>query len=246
MGYKLAPRRFTRIKNFFDQVAYEAYDDVIAYLRIELARSAEFLPTFSNLNGSEIFNDLIRRRESSVLFSNPRITERDMDLEELVDKFYDRFVKRENITYSREDVLVRDIRRELNRWGIKNFKSIRLNDDVVPVNFPLAHQGLFLRAIKPLAFSQKSPISVLDHGAHWRQRLGLLLERGRISPGNVLLAVEPPPIGAEDSMLEAFDVARRDLSTLPFEVIDVCNGDFVNHQVVEFARETPDSRPLFS
>lgn len=246
IGFKLAPRRFTRIRQFFDQVAYDAYDDVISYLQIELGRAAEYLPKFSTMHGSEIFNDVTRRRESSILFSNPRVTEHDIELDDLIDKFYDRFVKRENVTYSREEFLVRDIRRELRRAGINYFKSVKLNDDVVPVSFPLAYQAAELRAIKPLAFSQKSPMSVLDHGAHWRRRLGLLLDRRRISPGNVLLAVEPPPAGADISTMEAFDVARKDLSALPFKVIDVRDGNYVNHDVISFARHSVEAKPFFT
>ncbi|QSR17497.1 DUF3037 domain-containing protein [Novosphingobium sp. KA1] len=246
LAYKLAPRRFPRVKHFFDQIAYEAYDEVIAYLDVELSRATEFLPTFTKMAGGAIFDDLVRRRESSVVFSQPRIVEYHLELDDVVEKLYGRFVKRDVVVSSREELLVKDIRRELRRAGINYFHSIRLNDDVVPVNFPLAFdKGKELRAIKPLAFSQKSPLAVLDHGAHWRKRLGILIDRQRIMPGNVLIAVEPPPPNSDHSMMDAFEFARSELELLPFEVVSACSGQFLNDEVIKFAKQSVSNDPIF-
>lgn len=201
----------------------------------------EFLPaTFGN-EGEAIFSSITERRESSIIFSESRVVQ-GTGLQPTLDRIFNRLIKRDFATAdTAEVVLTRDIRHALHKIGIKQFKSVRLDDNVVPVVFPLAFRGRELRAIKPLAFSQKNPLSVFDYGAHWKRRLEYLLERRKVEEGNVLLAIEPPRDDSDQRMSEAYQTALSELRELPFpvEIGETSRG--VNPTIIDFARESVPS-----
>lgn len=238
LGFELAAKRFTRIRGFFDATVHDAYSTAITSLRIELARATEYLPANFGNNGEAIFASITERRESSVIFSESRVVQ-GQGMQPTLDRIFNRLVKRDFTTAdTAEVVLTRDIRVELRKYGISQFKSVRLNDDVVPVIFPLAYRGLSLRAIKPLAFSQKNPLGVFDYGAHWKRRLEYLLDKRKIEEGNVLLAVEPPRDDADHRMRDAFHTALSELSELPFSVEIGEKDGRVNPKIINFAQES--------
>jgi len=237
VAFELAPKRFQRVRNFFDTSAHEAYGAAIDMLRVELGRVAHYLPAAGGWSGKSLFSEVTRPRESSIVFSEPRAIQSGEALPRIVERLFARYIKREFAApESAESVLTKDIRKALTRNGIKHFKHVRLEDDVVPVTFPLAYRDRTLRAIKPLAFSQRNPLSVFDYGAHWRKRLSYLLERGKIERGNLLLAVEGPGGEADEPMREAYNLALNELTALPFEVVPAEHDGIVDHRVVEFAR----------
>jgi hypothetical protein len=241
IAFELAPKRFVRIKHFFDEGAHNAYAAAIAYLSIELGRAAEYLPLSLNVRASQVFEDLIKPRESSIIFSPARAISTDTSADLLAVKLFSRYVKRESSTpENAEHVLTRDIRMALHTAGLRHFKAAKISDDVVPVNFPLAYDDGALHAIRPLAFSQRNPLGIFDYGAHWRRRLSYLIERGKIKEGNVLLAVNGPNEKTNRSMLEAYGLALEELRRLPFDLVTAENNGVVNEAIVDFAqRVTP-------
>lgn len=236
MRFKLAPRRFPRVKGFFDDNAYKAYEDAVKIMELELSRLTDFLPRIPNFKGVDAFNELVRLRESSVIFSEPRVADFQEDLESVVEKLFNRFVRRDTAIQTREDLLTRNIRRALRSAGVRGFHAKRLEDDLVPVNFPLAFEAETFKAIKPLAFSQKVPLSVLDHGAHWRRRFDILLDKGKLFAGDVLIAVEPPKFDEEGSLTEAYGLALDEVRTLPFQVVEAEDEALVGPEIIEFAK----------
>lgn len=238
LGFELAPKRFPRVRGFFDAAVHEAYGSAISSLQLELARATEYLPANYGNEGDAIFESITERRESSVIFSESRVIE-GQGLQLTLDRLFTRLVKREFATAdTAEVVLTRDIRLALRRYGMRQFKAIRLHDDVVPVVFPLAYKGTALRAIKPLAFSQKNPLSVFDYGAHWKRRIEYLLEKRKVLEGNVFLAIEPPPAGSDHRMGEAFVTAMNELRSLPFPVEIGESAGRVNPKIIDFAQES--------
>ena len=246
MRFRLAPKRFPRVKNFFDESAYKAYEDAISIMELEFSRLTDFLPHFPNFRGADAFNELVKIRESSVIFSEPRLAEVQEDLDEAVERLFGRFVRREAISQTREGLLTRNIRRALKNAGVRGFHSVRLDDDLVPVNFPLAIERGALKAIKPLAFSQKAPLSVLDHGAHWRRRFDILLSKGKLREGNVLIALEPPQLDDEGSLMDAYRLAVEEIRKLPFEVVEAGDADWVQPEIIEFAKRVSGVQWLFN
>lgn len=245
IDFKLAPKRFSRLRHFFDESGYRSYFGAIDLLRVELARISGYLPDLERWDGESAFQDITRNRESSIVFSEPRVTSSELPLKVLVDKLYSRFVKREFSAEDPEIELTRDIRRTLHRNGVHNFKTIKVDDDLVPVTFPLAYQARSLFAIKPLAFDQKSPLSIVDYGAHWNKRLRYLLDRHKIGPHNVLLAITRPSNTTERAVRDAFNLATEELEQLPLHMVDGEVSGVVNPAIVEFARNVTAQPPWF-
>lgn len=243
-SFRLANKRFARIGHFFDPIAHAAYGQAIENLRIELPRILEFVPEVLSRNAEDQFSELFGSRESSVLFSSPRVIKSDLDLSEIVDKLFCRFVQRDfEKSPDPEIALTKDIRHALHKHGIKHFKSLTIPDEIVPVRFPLAHRSQFVSAIKPLAFNQKNPMHVLDYGAHWKKRLSYHLDRKNISDQSVFLAVERPKEYADDLHIEAFELALQELRKLPFQVSELeINGSRLNPDLLDFIDLHPPSQ----
>lgn len=236
IDFQVAPKRFARVRQFFEEKAYSAYARGVEALRVELGRASEYIPTLDYARADQIFSDLIRPRESSIAFSYPRVVQSDQYLGDLTNSLFARFVKREIASDNVEQELTKDIRKSLHRAGVSHFKSLKIDDDIIPVTLPLAHRGRTLRAIKPLAFSQKNPMGVVDYGAHWRKRLSYILEKGDVSEGNVLIAVSAPDQD-DDAMAKAFWLATDELRKLPFTLVNADRSS-INNEIVAFALQS--------
>ncbi|WP_343526590.1 DUF3037 domain-containing protein [Sphingomonas sp.] len=238
IGYQIAPKRFSRIRHFFDEQGYAAYAGAVALLELELGRISEFLPSYGSWDGEQAFNEIVTRRESSIRFSEPRVAQADPPLSHFVAQLYGRFVKRDFSTDTPEVALTRDIRKALKRRHLGFFKQIEIDDEVVSVRFPLAHRGDRLRAIRPLSFGHKRPMAIVDYAAHWRKRLEYLLDRNQITPRDILIATQGPTPDAESAAHHAYRLAKEELGDLPFDVVPgEVDGD-INERIIAFARDS--------
>jgi len=242
--FRLANRRFARIGHFFDPKAHGAYSLAIQNLRIEIPRIVEYLPeaiASHSVSEKDHFWDL---KESSILFSTPRVIRSDLHLTELTNQLFDRFIKRNfEKPEALESALVRDIRQILKRGGLTHFKGISINDDLIPLKLPLGYKNEHLAAIKPLAFDHKNPLHIIDYGAHWKKRLSYHLDKGNLFEGRLLLPLKLPQT-AEGSHRDAFEVSYEDLKELPFDfTVDVGNESSIASDVLDFASRFPPTQP---
>lgn len=246
LEFKLARKRFGRLHDFFGDEAYRAYGSAVDHLRDQLGRYTGPRNMFAPDSANRLFDYLTRPHESSIVFSDPRAVYVDRDLMSLVDVLFARLVMRQR-QEAPELNLIGDIRQALRRHGISSFRAIRVEDDVVPVTFPLAHENGEFRAIHPLVFTQKTPLAVFDHGTMWKKRLGYLLARGKINAGAVLLAIEPPQDVEGSALFSAYEEAIDDLAQLPFESVKGEFAGVVNDRIIQFAAESlPAHRGLFN
>jgi len=238
-AFRLAAKRFGRVKHFFDDLAYDSYRYANGFIRKELERVVKELPLLRSNSDDYYQADFIKERESSVIFSKPRIIKSHEDLEEVTDSLYGRYIGRnfaasENV----EAALTRDLRANLKERGITHFKSLRLDDEVVPVILPLAYRSDHIYAIKPMAFSQKTPLSVFDHGASWKNRFEYLLDKNKLISGSVLLALEPP-MANDSAFQEAYHLVRNELDQLPFDIVVADHSNNMLDSVARFAAKVP-------
>jgi hypothetical protein len=240
--FRLAAKRFGRVKHFFDG-AYESYRRANGYIRKELERAVRDMPLLNDANDQFFYENFSRERESSTIFSAPRIMKATESLQEVADILYDRYIGRNfEVTENVEASLAKNIRENLRARGILHFKTLRLDDDVVPIILPLAHRADEIYGIKPLAFPQKSPLSILDHGSNWKIRFNYLLDKGKLKPHNVLLALAPPK-NFDSSFHEAYEIVKSDLGNLPFNIVVADQSPSSNDLLINFASKTPfDSR----
>ncbi len=238
IDYKIAPRRFARVRHFFDDKGYAAYAGAISLLELELGRLSEFLPHFEEWDAERIFQETIAHRESSIRFSEPRIAQSNLPMSQFIQQLYARFIRREFTADTPEVELTRDIRKALKRRHLGLFKQIEIDDEVMSIRFPLAYQSDRLRAIRPLSFGQKRPMAIVDYAAHWRKRLQYLLDREQIRPRDVLVATQGPTPEAEPAAHHAYHLAKEELRDLPFDVVPGEIGGEVNEAIIDFARNS--------
>lgn len=236
MTFELAPKRFGRIHSFFGAEAHAAFGSAIDHLRLELGRYEGFMALIADRSAKVLFEELTRTRESSILFSPARSILMDASVDYVAKKLFARFVKREH-QENAEQELTKDIRRAFKHFGLKEYKTFRIDDELVPVTFPLATKDHDFRAIKPLAFSQKNSLNIFDYGAHWRRRFEYLLNKGKLKEHGVLIAVEPPQDDSESNLVEAYELAQAELKTLPFDVVVGELGGEVNPAIIDFAMQ---------
>ncbi|CAH0355342.1 DUF3037 domain-containing protein [Sphingobium sp. CECT 9361] len=245
-AFKIARKRFGRLHDFFGDDAYRAYGPAVDYLREELGRLVMYGGLGASREAIQIFNHLTREHESTLVFSEVRTVLFEAGIDELVRSLFARLVMRQ-LQEANDLTLITEIRQALRENGIRSFKAIRLDDDVVPVKFPIANDDGRLRAIHPLAFNQKTPLAVFDHGSLWRKRLSYLLNQNKIDEGAVLLAVEPPENGASRSIQHAFNEAMGEIQSLPFEQVEGQIHGQVNPRIIQFADAVISRRsPLFN
>lgn len=226
--FRVARKRFARIGNFFDSLAHDAYSHAIEGLRIELPRMIEYVPETFSRSAIEQFSDLFGSRESSILFSEPRVIKSGLPLGQLTDDLFDRFVRRDfDKSVDPEAALTKKIRRELHNIGAKHFKSLTLDDEIVPIRFPLGHHGRQTVGIKPLAFNHKSPLHILDYGAYWTKRLSYHINNHNLTEDSVFIPIQGPSNSEDHQFFDAFRLARDELSSLPFETA-IMNSDMAD------------------
>lgn len=244
LQFKLARQRFRRLREFFGDDSYQAYGAAIEHLRIELDQLTQGNGFWSNWEPALAFSHLTRTHESAILFSDERTILTTKPIDEVVDGLFARLVTRQRQEGHDLD-LIRDIRQELRQHGIRSFRAIRMEDPVVPVTFPIAHRNGGIKAIHPLVFTQKSPLSVFDHGALWKRRFNYLLDHNKIGDKSILLAVDPPEVGLSSGLTSAYIEAMNEIRALPFETIPAELNGKVNPRIIEFAAESVPQR-LFS
>jgi hypothetical protein len=242
--FRLAAKRFPRIKYFFDK-AYDSYRKANVYLRDELERAVHEVPLLMSKGDEFFLSHFVREREASIIFSPPRVLKSDDDLSAVSDILYDRYVGRNFETLENVEVrLTKGIRDKLRSHGITHFKTIRLEDDVAPIILPLAYRSNEIYGIKPLAFSQKTPLGILDHGSNWKTRFEYLVDKGRLKPKNILLALDPPH-NEDSSFQEAYEIVKSDLNRLPFQKVVVDQSYLMDQIILDFASKAPlDKRIL--
>jgi len=236
IAYALAPQHSPRIRGFFDTPVHGAYAAAITLLELELSRLKEMVVIDQHL-GRVLFDETIRRRESSIAFGSPGALQSAEPLQAAADRLFGQHVRLSPASPERgEKALTKRIRDALHRRGLEHFKAVRIEDAIVPVEFPFGYRNGTLHAIKPIAFAQKSPLAIFDHGASWRKRFDYLREQAKIEDRHLLIALQPPAPDAGAAIQEAYGRARDELSPLPFDLVEADEGDELNDRVIAFAR----------
>ncbi len=234
LGFQLARKRFARLKDFFGEQAYFSYAAAIDHLRMELSNLIDGDGFRSMREPSKTFDYLTRRHESTVIFSETRRLVSPESLDVVIDDLFSVLVMRQRQD-SHDLSLVREIRQRLVARGIKGFKTIRLEDPIVPITFPLANQFDDIKAIHPVVFSQKTPLGIFDHGVLWKKRLQYHLENNNLTEKSVLIAIDDMGEEIGTSMRGAVSEAISEISSLPFDVVTTSNNENFERKIFEFA-----------
>ena len=222
VDYQLAPNSFKRVNQFFDDLEGKLYKCALTSFEGELKRVKDFCRT---MQGQELINfmtEVTRPREgilifgqlSAILTENPRET-----LADLFDKYIGRNFQHQK--EYREAQMVRALKSNLIK---KLPKAIRYKEDKLDVGYaaytlPLvAKAGNTVKAIKPLAFDQKTTLQLTEHGDRWIARAKHLLNANVIRNENLLFAIEKPK-KKKNEFLEAFDVVYKGMQELDVQIV---------------------------
>lgn len=236
LGYRLARKRFARLKDFFGEQAYFSYAAAIDHLRMELTNLIDGDGFRSMREPGKTFDYLTRRNESTLIFSETRRLVSAESLDVVVDDLFSVLVMRQRQD-SHDLSLVREIRQRLVARGIRGFKTIRLEDPIVPITLPLANNFADIKAIHPVVFSQKTPLGVFDHGVLWKKRLQYHLENNNLTEKSVLIAIDDMGDEIGGSMRGAVSEAISEISSLPFDVVTTSNNQNFERKIFDFAEK---------
>ncbi|MEP7005614.1 MAG: DUF3037 domain-containing protein [Sphingomonas bacterium] len=232
--YKLASRRFRRVTQFFENIEPHVYSESISVLDDKLSRIAD-LSSFRNVDTSELMFDMTISAQSGVIaFSDVRSV-MGQDIKKTVSTLFERLVRRNFDSIPQREVgVAREIRKKLLSHQIKSFRERYIEDDLMPVKMPLVSGGRDIFVIKPIAFDQKTTLSMIDHANLWTDRFKYYISNNVIRRENILIPVERSPISDDPLVDEAFRLSMGKLMELSVGVVDY-NKSSAEHAILEFA-----------
>jgi hypothetical protein len=230
--FKLAPQRFKRVTNFFEEMDREVYKVAINKFKEEMKITQHLAYTRQIKGAVEFFTEITRPRQALVRFSNVRtmITE-DPEIE--LEKLYERYIHRDFVTEQyRENQMVTALKKQINAENIPvKYAEMKMKVGVREFAIPLAgNTEKGLKLIKPLAFDQKRPTQLFEHGETWINRLKALLEEGEVTHQNILL-----PIDASKNIKGERKEALEEVKKL-FEKANIAAVNYEQKEkIIEFA-----------
>lgn len=234
--YKIVPKRFRRVTQFFNTLHPNVFASSITLLQSELDRLSAVFQRSAGDAITVLENFLRQGRESVWTFSDIRALLADAPLEDVLDRLYETYVGRNFINFDYQElIMVREIRAYLRRRSVFDFTERVIEDEIVPVKFPLVSETNGTRVIKPISLSQRTTLGIIDHSATWHDRFRLLIKRNRLTPENVLIPMTGP-VGDDSALQEAFSTAKDEFSNLGVSIVDRSDVD----AVLNFAKRRPE------
>lgn len=191
--FKLAPHRFKRVTNFFEEMDKEVYKVAVTQFKEEMELTKKYAQKYQAKNVINFFTEITRPRQSLIRFSNVRTAlTNNPELE--IEALYERFIHRDFVTESyKEQQMVTALRKQINSKNIAiKYREKKLKVGVREFTIPLVGEtNKGLKLIKPLAFYQQRPTQLLEHGENWYNRLRSLLNENQVEAEHILLPVDP-------------------------------------------------------
>ncbi|MBU3017988.1 DUF3037 domain-containing protein [Paraglaciecola agarilytica] len=232
--FKLAPKRFGRVSDFFDDLDGQLYKNAIDTFTAELQR-IQLYCIDHGIRGKvlvDYFNEITRHRESVLHFGNIGRLLGETDLEEL-DKLYQRFVARAFVNEQyREQQMVKALRQTFKTELPIKYVQTTLKAGIFDITVPFARKTQHgTRVIKPLAFDQLTPLKAAEHGELWVNRIQKLVDNDVVLANRALFAVERP-LASNTKFLQVYDDIVGEIKHLGVEVKKFDDKD----GILQFAR----------
>ncbi|KZZ53938.1 hypothetical protein A3758_26585, partial [Oleiphilus sp. HI0118] len=146
--FKLQTKRYGRITQFFDDIDHKLYLATMNTLRVELERVKGFVAA-SNFNAINMFNEVVRPRETLIKFSEPRVVLADKG-EQKLQELFKHYVERTFLTKEyKEAAMEKCVRAVLKDFKLSDKYSKKvLTDGVYEASFPFVSDDK-VRIIKP-------------------------------------------------------------------------------------------------
>lgn len=191
--FRLAPTRFARVTDFFEDVEGKLYKTTIATVQNELKRIKDYTTTVLPKELVAAMQELVRPRETLVRYSDLRTMYVDKKPAELADHLFEQLVHRTFLTEEyQEQLMVRAIRAQLKTEKLTHFKKQALAGRYDEITFPLVAKTNDTFVIRPLAFQHKNAGKILDHAQTWLGRFDRLAQNDVLKKDNILLPLQGP------------------------------------------------------
>jgi len=205
MEFRLAPGRFKRITDFFEQLEPQLYKATLEFMREELERIKGLLENEYQENlALQIFDEATRQKGGLISFSGPKFVYAD-DPGEKTQALYRHFVER-SFTQSPdwEQQLVQRVRETLKGLGVDQYyRKEKLSAGLHSQSFPFVYKknGQPKRAIKPLVFYHRQPERAAERMDMLNKKITELTRQEIIAKDDLLL---------EFSLKEGLDYRAKD------------------------------------
>jgi hypothetical protein len=242
VDFRIAPKRFKRVSDFFEDIDGRLYKSAVCTFEEELNSVKKFAKGIKENELVDIMLEITREREGIMTFADSGIMiteEPEAALDELFGIYIGRNFK-ETKEY-RELQMVRALKKELTTNLNIKYKEEKLDAGYGPLKLPLvSHFDKEIKAIKPLAFDQKTPLMLADHGERWISRVKHLIKAKVIRNDNFLFALEKPTNQA-DEFQTAYSVVTREMKDLGVQTTDFAQRS----TIFDFARANVGSADDF-
>ncbi|NOJ26211.1 DUF3037 domain-containing protein [Vibrio coralliilyticus] len=221
VDFKLAPAKFKRVSDFFDDLDGQLYAQAIATFEEELKYVKKYGSELTGESLANFIREITRTREGIMTFGEGGVLLTNNPKAELINLF-DRFIGRtfaESKEY-REKQMVKALRQELTT-ALTSVKYKEQSLDIGFGSFRLPLVAKFantVKAIKPLAFDQQSPLLLADHGDRWISRVKHLLNGNALKKEDFLFTIEAPRSNKRE-FKAAFDIVEKGMLELGVNVV---------------------------
>ncbi|MFV0575554.1 MAG: DUF3037 domain-containing protein [Vibrio sp.] len=233
LDFKLAPKRFKRVSDFFDDLDGNLYSKAISTFEKELQYVKQ---VSSGLTGSQLHNfvaEITRQREGIMTFSETGVI-LTSNPEQSLDMLFHRLIGRSfaDSKEYREKQMVSALRKNLTNIIDIKYKEQSLDIGFSSFKLPLVAEVVdHVKAIKPLAFNQQTPLLLVDHGDRWISRAKHLINAEAIKKEDFLFTIESPEQKKKE-FLKAFDIVEQGMNDLGVNVIPFEDTD----RIMNFAK----------
>ena len=220
IDFKLAPTRFGRVTNFFDDMK-AVYKEALKLFEEELNAVKLYAHDMHGKKQLVFIEEITRQRASLLRFGELRTIATETP-KELLNQLYEHYVGRDFVTKEyRERTMATALRKHFTTHKLPvKYKEVKLETDLVEVTFPLVGQvENKLRVIKPLAFNHIQSTKLIEHGEAWLNKVRWLIKGNAVDAERVLFTVESPKKTNNSKLTRAYDEVLHEMRALQINVL---------------------------
>lgn len=218
--FRLAPSRFARVTDFFEDLEGKLYKATLQTIEQELLRLQTYVTRLTPKELAQQMQEVVRPRETLVRYSELRSLYLDQKPAAVLEQLFERLVHRSFITEEyQESLMVKVIRQQLKDEKLTHFKQDKVHDNFIEVTLPLVAKTNDVFVIRPLAFRQQTSTRILEHSQQWLWRFQRLVNHNVLQKEHILLPLQGPT-GNESKLLGAFKEVERELAAFGVQTLD--------------------------
>ncbi|MEE2002058.1 DUF3037 domain-containing protein [Alkalimonas sp. MEB108] len=220
IDFRLAPTRFARVTDFFEDLNGKLYKATLQTVEEELQRLNAYAGKLAAKDLAMHMQEVVRPRETLVRYSELRTLYLEKKPEAVLNQLFEQLVHRTFLTEEyQENLMVKVIRQQLRDEKLTHFKQQKLQDNLIEVTLPLVAKTNDLFVIRPLAFRQRTATRVLDHAEHWLGRFRRLINHQVLQKQNILLPLQGP-VSTDNKLQAAFKEVEQELTIFGVQTLE--------------------------